>query len=64
MNPVDVNTTPEWVNKTIWYQIFIDRFNRGSTVNKPSYMKEWVHEPVHSYYDVYGGDLQGIIDNA
>ncbi len=62
MNPVDVNTTPKWVNKTVWYQIFIDRFRRGSSLHKPEYMKEWKYGPVHSYYDVYGGDLQGIID--
>ena len=29
MNPADVNRTPDWVNDTVWYQIFPDRFCRG-----------------------------------
>ena len=29
MNPADVNRTPAWVNETVWYQIFPDRFCRG-----------------------------------
>ena len=23
MNPADINVTPDWVNETVWYQIFI-----------------------------------------
>ena len=30
MNPADVNRTPEWVNDTVWYQIFPDRFCNGT----------------------------------
>ena len=30
MNPADVNRTPAWVNETVWYQIFPDRFCRGT----------------------------------
>ena len=30
MNPADINVTPDWVNETVWYQIFPDRFCRGS----------------------------------
>lgn len=29
MNPADVNRTPSWVNDTVWYQIFPDRFCNG-----------------------------------
>ena len=31
MNPADINRTPAWVNDTIWYQIFPDRFCNGTT---------------------------------
>ena len=30
MNPADINRTPSWVNDTIWYQIFPDRFCNGT----------------------------------
>lgn len=30
MNPADVNSTPDWVNDTVWYQIFPDRFCNGT----------------------------------
>ena len=30
MNPADVNRTPSWVNDTVWYQIFPDRFCNGT----------------------------------
>ena len=30
MNPADINRTPAWVNDTIWYQIFPDRFCNGT----------------------------------
>ena len=30
MNPADVNRTPDWVNETVWYQIFPDRFCNGT----------------------------------
>lgn len=30
MNPADINRTPDWVNDTVWYQIFPDRFCNGT----------------------------------
>ena len=30
MNPADINRTPKWVNDTVWYQIFPDRFCNGT----------------------------------
>ena len=29
MNPADVNRTPDWVNDTVWYQIFPDRAGKA-----------------------------------
>ena len=56
MNPADINRTPAWVNETIWYQIFPDRFFNGDTSNDLAqmtsrgatdyeYIKEWYTWP-------------------
>ena len=29
INPADIIAPPEWVKKTVWYQIFPDRFNKS-----------------------------------
>lgn len=61
MNPSDVNETPEWVNDTIWYQIFPDRFCNGDTSCDPEWVKPWKSEKV-KYDDWYGGDIRGMIE--
>lgn len=61
MNESDIGETPDWVENTIWYQIFPDRFCNGNPLINPEYTKEWKHEKVH-HLDLYGGDLQGIIN--
>lgn len=60
LNPADVNRTPYWVNETVWYQIFPDRFCNGNRANDPEGVKEWKCEPVQGSRDIYGGDLEGI----
>ena len=73
MNPADVNSTPDWVNDTVWYQIFPDRFCEGIE-NKPMpfpdrlYQADKHAEPFwqpnetggHLNEDYFGGDLEGI----
>lgn len=61
MNPADIMRTPKWVNDTIWYQIFIDRFCNGNPELNPENVKSWraPDKPV-KYMDYYGGDLPGI----
>lgn len=61
MNAIDINTTPDWVNNTVWYQIFPERFCNGDRSNDPEGTKPWGFHPVTNE-DFYGGDLQGIID--
>ena len=57
----DMVKTPDWVKKTVWYQIFPERFWNGDKSNDPPGTFEWgSKEPDH--YDFFGGDLQGIID--
>ncbi len=62
MNPSDINTTPSWVNDTVWYQIFPDRFCRVKTQDEHNTekIKEWTKGKVKNE-DRYGGNLQGII---
>ena len=61
MNPSDIIRTPEWVNSTVWYQIFVDRFCNGNPDINPHKVKPWQapDKPVYSN-DYYGGDLPGI----
>lgn len=59
MNPADINTTPDWVNQTVWYQIFIDRFYNGKKENDPAYVLPWKKGTVKNS-ESYGGDICGI----
>ena len=62
LNSADVNTPPEWVNETVWYQIMPDRFCRGSEEAKRFKSRKWEdHRHIH-FWDTYGGDLRGIIN--
>lgn len=63
MNAADVNRTPGWVNDTVWYQIFPDRFCNGT--KKPdrsaaeNNISAWQTGPVTNE-ECYGGNLEGI----
>ena len=59
MNPADVNRTPEWVNSTVWYQIFPDRFFNGMPERKDPDILPWQTGKVTNS-EKYGGDLEGI----
>ena len=60
MNPADVNVTPDWVNDTVWYQIFPDRFARGGDSPKENVVP-WKKGPVKNE-ERFGGNLKGIIE--
>ena len=59
MNPADVNRTPDWVNRTVWYQIFPDRFCNGTPEKNLPYILPWQTGPVTNM-EKYGGNLEGI----
>ncbi len=61
LNEIDVKTTPKWAASTIWYQIFPDRFARGNFDINNDIALPWASRKP-SNEDVYGGDLQGIIN--
>ena len=57
--PGDVNRTPAWVNDTVWYQIFPDRFCCGGTGKNDPDVLPWQTGKVTNR-EKYGGDLEGI----
>ncbi|RDU22387.1 glycoside hydrolase family 13 protein [Anaerosacchariphilus polymeriproducens] len=60
MNPSDIPVVPQWVNDTVWYQIFPDRFYNADASINPSYVLPWRNKGKVSNEEFYGGDLQGI----
>lgn len=66
MNPADTFLTPDWVQKTVWYQIFPARFCRGESSFTPENMLSWDYSAgeirQNQKEPVYGGNIQGIID--
>ncbi|MGX7163647.1 glycoside hydrolase family 13 protein [Enterococcus massiliensis] len=53
---------PEWVKKTVWYQIFPERFANGDPTNDPEGTLAWGSK-APDRQDFFGGDLQGVIDH-
>ncbi len=57
----DLIQYPEWVNSTVWYQIFPDRFKRGEIDENVPGLCQWDNEnPEKNSW--YGGDIRGIIN--
>ena len=54
-------STPKWVNDTIWYQIFPDRFCNGDHSIDPDYVVPWRNRGKVKNEECFGGDLAGII---
>ena len=63
MNEADICRVPAWAERTVWYQIFPARFCRGTSDTAPETLKKWADpdEKVENG-DIFGGNLQGIID--
>lgn len=61
MNPCDIPVTPKWVNDTVWYQIFPDRFCNGDESINPEYVVKWRNKGKVKNEECFGGDLRGII---
>ncbi len=54
-------SVPNWVQDSIFYQIFPDRFASGSNDNDPKRLLPWNAKP--TIYGFHGGDLKGILDH-
>ena len=62
LNVVDKPGAPEWVNETIWYQIFPERFRNGNKENDPKGTLPWGSKEGKELTndDYFGGDIKGI----
>lgn len=49
---------PEWVERSVLYQIFPDRFDNADPTNDPENLTPWDGRP--TYFNRFGGDLAGI----
>ena len=63
IHEIDGCQVPEWVSKTIWYQIFPERFANGNVGISPEGALDWDSSIRPKSSDFFGGDLQGIIDH-
>lgn len=60
MNRSDIKTVPAWVNDTVWYQIYPERFCNGNSQNDPTGVLPWREEGSVSNSEFFGGDFAGI----
>ncbi len=51
-------TPPTWVERSVLYQIFPDRFANGDPSNDPAGTVAWTAEP--TWFSWFGGDLAGV----
>ncbi|WP_209124669.1 glycoside hydrolase family 13 protein [Alkalihalobacillus sp. BA299] len=62
LNKIDVFSPPAWVNETVWYQIFPERFANGDPSINPKGTLPWGSaDPTPKNF--FGGDFQGVIDH-
>ncbi len=61
MNPADIAVTPAWVNDTIWYQIYPERFCNGDASLNREDTLPWRNRGSVRNEEYFGGDLAGII---
>lgn len=61
INESDIPKKVSWMENAVFYEIFIDRFNRGDYNKDDSYINsKWGETPKTKSF--YGGDIKGIMD--
>ena len=63
IHEIDACHVSDWVSKTVWYQIFPERFANGNPEISPEGSLAWDSSITPKSEDFFGGDLQGIIDH-
>ena len=63
IHEIDACQVPDWVSKTVWYQIFPERFANGNAELIPEGALDWDSSIRPKSSDFFGGDLQGIINH-
>ncbi|WP_322413341.1 alpha amylase N-terminal ig-like domain-containing protein, partial [Clostridium perfringens] len=56
----DLYDEVKWLQESVVYQIFVDRFCNGDSSNNPPNVLEWGEEVTRT--SMFGGDLKGIIN--
>lgn len=59
INKNDVIQNVKWMNNAVFYQIFVDRFDKASTKNEEYINSKWNDLPTPKSF--FGGDLDGVI---
>lgn len=59
-NEKDIFNVPDWVESSVFYQIFPERFFNGDPTNDPENIVQWGSKPTRDNF--MGGDLKGIIE--
>ena len=62
INSSDMIAPPDWVKKTVWYQIMPDRFCRSCDSASDSKFRKWGDFSHPGWNDLYGGNLKGITE--
>lgn len=62
INYEDVNNIPDWVETTVWYQIFTERFSNGDKSIDEETVLEWGSTEDVTNDMFFGGDLRGVIN--
>ena len=57
----DLYEESKWLQESVAYQIFVDRFNNGDPSRNPEGTMKWGNVNL-TYNSRFGGDLQGVID--
>lgn len=61
LNQNDIIANVDWLNNGVFYQIFVDRFAKGSIKDESYINCQWNDLPTPKSF--HGGDLDGIADN-
>jgi glycosidase len=59
IHTADAPAVPQWAGKTVWYQIFPDRFRNGDPAISLPGASDWERDEP-AYNNFFGGDLEGI----
>ena len=62
LDGADCLRAPDWVPRTVWYQIFPDRFCRDTASQKPNALPWPAAEDAVTNNEHYGGTLRGITE--
>ncbi len=62
LNYEDTYYAPEWIEDTVWYQIFPNRFNRSNHTPLKEGQLEWNSEEDVNYKMDFGGNIKGMTE--